>query len=213
VSGAASASAPARAGGALTVDQLKAALLADADVPGYTVDPGGDSSDVKTEQDKVSSGGTACQKFMDASNGLASYGTVAEADHSWKNDGTATNVQFALFSFPTADQAKKVLADTRSGLAACPALTAGTGNSVGSMTLSPLGDLGVGDSSSAFASVMNINGFTIVMAVAVVQVGSTTFNVAIGGPGLQKSAVAGKTGDLKAFAAKQATKLKAAQNG
>jgi hypothetical protein len=209
-----SSTAPAAAGAALTTDQLKAALLADADVPGYTADPGSDSADVKTGQDKVATGGAACQMFMDATNALVpSYGTVAEVDHSWLDTAQELNVQLALYSFPSADKAKKVLADTKAGLADCKSLTAGTGTSAGTMALSPLADIGVGDSSSTFASTMVISGTTIVVAVTVVQVGSTAFNVAVGGPGLTQSGVAGKMADLKSYAVKEAAKLKAAQHG
>jgi hypothetical protein len=205
--------ATAPAGGTLTTEQLKAAQLADGDIPGYTVDRASDSTDVTTGRAKITSGGAVCQKFQDATDGLAPvYGTVAEADRLWA-DADGLTIQFALMAFPSADKAKAVVADTRASVPGCKKLTEGSGSEVYAISPSALPDIKIGDSSTAFISDMDIKGTPVVLTVGLVQVGSTAFIIAIGGPDLDKAAAVGKVAALKELATKQAAKLRALQKG
>jgi hypothetical protein len=205
------AAAPAAAG-SLSADQLKGALLAAADVPGYTADPSSAASGLKTDQEKVSDGGAVCQKFMDANDALVSaYGTTAEAEGAWQDQANGVLVQISMMAFPSADKAKAVVADVKSSVAGCQQLSAGTGTEAGTMAITPLPDIQAGDSSTGFVASVQIGSVTFNEVVATVQVGSSSFSVTVGGPGLDKATAPAKVADLKGYATKQAAKLKAAQ--
>lgn len=112
---------PARVTGSFSEDQLKTMLLTDADVPGTTINRDEESTTVAaTEDGRVSSGGGGCQKFVTATELVASvYGTAAQANRDLlgAND-EATRYDLTLAMVP-GNGAAQVLSDLRAGLAAC----------------------------------------------------------------------------------------------
>lgn len=155
-----STAAPARA---LTVDQLRAALLAAAEVPDTKLNPQQETSDLTTDQDVLATGSSAsCQKLTDATELYATpYGTVSEVGRDLLG-ATDADIRYDLtLAVLPEDKAKQLMADIAAGLAGCHGTYFLADESAGKMSdavkqiqVGPLGD-----SSIAYIIDLDIVGF------------------------------------------------------
>lgn len=206
---------PAVAGTALTTDQLKSALLGATDVAGYTSDASGDSDTLTTDQTKVSVGGPACQKFMDASDALVSaYGTSAQVDRQF-TDAAGIVLHVTLTSYPSAAKAQAELDDLDAGVAGCKSAataSATAGSTDGATTLSLAAGPSVGavagsDGVVAYTVKAKQNGFDIMLVVETVRVGTAVVSVGLGGEG----DVSQQQKQLEAVTAQEVAKVRSVQ--
>lgn len=168
-------------GGTWTRDQISKLMLTDQDAPSYARQPAHDNTKTNDSQDVVTAGGSACQKFEDAWEGLSTkYGTTAEVDHELVVSGGGRTIDDSVLVLPSADKARAVMSDLAAGLKDCKTLSmpAHSGGSV-SMTLTPVPAL-TGD--GRVGVVTAFGGAPVSMTAELVQVGTAVSMVALMGP-------------------------------
>ena len=210
---ASSSSSNAASGSTLTTDQISKLLLTDKDQAGYTFDASQDSTATTNAQDMVSTGGTACQTFVDAQEALSTkYGTTAEIDRQLtKTDGHT--IEDSVMTFPSAAKAAAVIADLTTGLKSCKNLTV-TQSGGGAVSMEPSAIPELAKTGQAgYVNYLIAGGKTELMAAELVHVGSTVSVVALIGPATTDPAalqqMSGKT--LSQLSDVQAGRLKTAQ--
>jgi hypothetical protein len=165
---------------ALTAEQVYRALLTDAEVPNTKINPQGENAVINTQQDKVATGGAACQKFIDATELLEpTYGTSAQFMRDLLGL-TMTDTRYGLtLAVLPGDGAKRVMADIRAGIAGCHGTYTMADTTAGEMWGSvqefPVGPLG--DSSIGCAELNGIFRKESTSYYEFVQVGSTIVEV------------------------------------
>ena len=200
-------------GGGLTADQISKLLLTDSDEPGYTFDASQDGRGTTDTQDMVSTGGAACQTFVDAQEALSTkYGTNAEIDRRLtKTDGHM--IEDSVMTFPSTTRAAAVISDLTTGLKGCKNLTVTqSGGGAVSMEPSAIPELAKADQ-AGYVNYMIAGGKTELMAAELVHVGTTVSVVALIGPATNDPAalrqMSGTT--LSHLSDVQAGRLKTAQ--
>ncbi|MEY9857195.1 hypothetical protein ABH935_002803 [Catenulispora sp. GAS73] len=183
-SAATSNGAPAGApGGSLTTAQISKLLLTDKDDAGYTFNASQDGTAVTTTQDIVTTGGAACQAFVDAEEALSTkYGTTAEVDRQLTKPNVAIGIESSVIAFPSADKAAAMISDLATGLKSCKNLAitqSGTVSVV--MTPSAIPEL-TKDGQAGYINYMSAGGKTELMAADLVHVGTAVSVVAFIGP-------------------------------
>lgn len=175
------------AGAALTTDQIRAVLLTDKDDPGYTYDASKDSTDTTDTQDAISAGGSACQKFVDAENGLSTtYGTTAEVDRELTKDSVGHVIEDSVLAMPSPAKALAMTSDVSASLQSCKSLSVTISGSPGSMSLSAIPQL-TKKGQAGYLDSMTVGGKTVLVAADLVQVGSAVSVVALIGPDTKDS--------------------------
>jgi hypothetical protein len=166
--------------------QLEAALLTDADVPRTTINQKEENTEATTsEEDKITTGGASCQKFVDATEQLVpTYGTTAAVSRDLLGV-TDTDVRYdlTLASLP-GSSAKQVTADIRAGLAACTGVyTYSQGSDTLSISDKEIRISPVGDSAIAYLEQsqdsLSGNASSNPMYYEFVQVGSAIVEVTV----------------------------------
>src|SRR4029079_4908786 len=174
-----------------------------------------DSATVTTTQTKVSFGGADCQKFMDASDALASaYGTAAQVDRQYPDtDGVVLHV--TLQAYPTAAKAQADIDDLNAGVAGCKSAAtqdetddSADGKTTLTLTAGPsVGAVAGGDAVSAYTVQAKQSDFDVTLVVETVRVGASVVSVGLGGQGdLSK-----QQASLRDVAAREVAKVRAAQ--
>ena len=211
-SGAPSSAATGGSGGTLTTDQIKQILLTDKDAPGYTYDASADSTTTTDTSATVTTGGAACQTFVDAQNGLSTkYGTTAEVDRELKKTADGHVIEDSTMAFPAPDKAAAVITDLTAGLANCKSLTMNQSGSTTTMQLSPIPQL-IKDGQVGYVDSLTISGKTVLMAADVVHVGTGLSLVALIGPMTSDNAILQQMGStLGHLSDLQVGRLKTAQ--
>ena len=197
--GFAAASATGSPTGPLTVDQLKQALPTNSDVAGYTFTPSEDTAKVAATPDQLTSGGPACQKFLDATAGLQStYGTVAAAQRTLhEQTGSGSHeIQVNVMSFQDPAAASKLITDAKSSVSTCTNL-AGTSNGAQIVgTLAPIPQLQTATDRLGYTAFLTVSGVALVVAGETTQVGSAVVNIQVVGPQTQEQAALEQLGML-----------------
>ena len=174
---------PSAPSGPLTVDQLKKALPTDADISGYTFDATKDTSALTSKPDTLTTGGAACQKFLDSTEGLTTtYGTVAEVDRQLHETSGGHTIGVSILSFDSPDAANKVLTDAKDGINGCTNIAGTIGGSQSVGTLSPIPQLASATDRMGYIGYLTVGGLALLVAAETVQVGSTIVDVALYGP-------------------------------
>jgi hypothetical protein len=183
---------PASSGGAtstkggtrstLTTDQITHVLLTDKDDPGYTYDASKDSTSVTSTPDVVTSGGSVCQKFVDAENGLSTkYGTTAEVDRELSKAAAGHVIEDSVLAMPSSAKAGAMISDLTASLQGCKKLSVTISGSPGSMQLSAISQL-VKSGQVGYVNYLTVGGKTVLMTADLVRVGSAVSVVALVGP-------------------------------
>lgn len=177
---------PSQAGAApLTEEQLTAVAdaLTKAGARGLTEDTSVRSTGVTEEKDDVSSGGPACQTFMDAMASYApTYASSAEVDRGYEADTTngREEVLVTLVSHASPAQAHHAVEDLRTSATSCPHLTAALDDMTSRMNLAPMTQPTLGDDSAVVR--IGLEQPPTLITTALTQVGSTTVNVFVVSP-------------------------------
>ena len=178
-------SAASSAGGngtTLTTAQISAILLTGNDDPGYTFDASKDGTSVTDTQDVVTSGGSVCQTFVDAENGLSTkYGTTAEVDRELTKTAEGHVIEDSVLAMPSAAKALAMTTDLSTSLKGCKSLSVTISDSPGSMQLSAIPQL-TKNGQAGYVNYLTVGGKTVLMTADVVQVGSAVSVVALIGP-------------------------------
>lgn len=191
------AASPSRS---FTADQVHAALLTDAEVPHTKINPQEENSDFNDEQDKVGTGGAACQKLVDATSLLwPTYRPSAEFNRDLLPSTKADPRYDLTLAVLPGDAAQQVMADIQAGLAGCRGTYVLADTSGGTMWDSvqdfQVGSLG--DSAVAYLDHGGIEGFGgNDICDEFVRVGSIIVHVSVNSYGHQMDA-----GKLKAHLA------------
>jgi hypothetical protein len=183
-SAASSSGAPTGApGSTLTTAQISKLLLTDKDDVGYTFNASQDSTAVTTSQDSVTTGGAACQTFVDAEEALSTkYGTTAEVDRQLTKPNVAIGIESSVMVFPSADKAAAMVGDLAAGLKSCKNLAiTQSGNVAVVMTPSAIPEL-TKNGQAGYIDYMSAGGKTELMAADLVHVGTAVSVVAFIGP-------------------------------
>jgi hypothetical protein len=172
----------ASASGALTTDQISKLLLTDKDEAGYAFDASQDGTSVTGTQDVVTTGGSACQAFVDAQEGLSTkYGTTVEVDRRLTKPNDDHTIQSSVMAFPSAGKASALITDLTAGIKGCKGLSLTQADATLSMQPSAIQEL-TKAGQIGFIDYLTANGKTELMAADLVQVGATVSVVAIDGP-------------------------------
>lgn len=175
-------SSAAAGGSALTSDQISALLLTDKDNPGYTFDASQDSTSTTDTQDQVTAGGSACQTFVDAQDGLSTkYGTTTEVDRQLTKATQHHVIQDSVLAFPSPDKAAAMVADANGALQSCKSLAVPIDGSPSSMTLAVIPQLTHGGQ-LAYINYVTVEGKTVLMATELVNTGQAVSVVALDSP-------------------------------
>ena len=181
-SGGSAASTGGGAGRTLTTEQITKILLTDKDDPGYTYDASRDSKRVTSTPDVVTSGGSVCQTFVDAENGLSTkYGTTAEVDRELSKVAVGHLIEDSVLAMPSSGKAGAMISDMTASLQGCKKLSATIGVHSGTMELAAIPQL-VKSGQIGYVNHLTINGETVLMTADLVQVGSAVSLVALLGP-------------------------------
>ena len=201
-------------GSTLTTAQISKLLLTDKDDAGYTFNASQDSSAVTTTQDTVTTGGTPCQTFVDAEEGLSTkYGTTAEVDRQLTKPNEPIGIESSVLAFPSADKAAAMIGDLTAGLKSCKNLAiTQAGNVAVVMTPSAIPEL-TKDGQAGYIDYMSAGGRTELMAADLVRVGTAVSVVAFVGPISNDPAVLHRMGgqQLSHLSDVQVARLKSAQ--
>lgn len=177
-----SSSGTTAGGKSLTTDQISANLLTDKDDPGYTYDASEDGTSVTDTQDVVSSGGGACQTFVDAEDGLSTkYGTAAEVDRELAKSAEGHVIEDSVLAMPSPDKALAMISDLAGSLQSCKKLSVAISGKPGSMELSAIPQL-MKHGQAGYINYLTVGGKTVLMTADLVQVGSAVSVVALLGP-------------------------------
>jgi hypothetical protein len=173
----------ASGGGTLTSDRISKLLLTDKDDPGYTFDATKDSTSTTDTQDVVTTGGAACQTFVDAQEALTTkYGTTAEVDRQLTETSGPLAVEDSVMAFPSAAKAAAMITDLGAGLQGCKSLSVAQVGG-GSITMQPSGipEL-TKDGQAGYIDYLTVNGKSELMAAELVHSGNAVSVVAFVGP-------------------------------
>ncbi|MEY9927368.1 hypothetical protein ABH926_001993 [Catenulispora sp. GP43] len=163
----------------LTTDQISKLLLTGKDESGYTYDPSQDGKEITNTQDVVTTGGSACQTFVDAFEGLRSkYGTSAEVDRQLTNASTGQAIEDSVMAVGTADRALEMISDLTTGIKDCKSLTVTQSGLSVSMAPTAIPEM-VRDGQVGYINYLNGGGKTSLMASEVVHVGTAVSVIAI----------------------------------
>lgn len=177
-----SAASSGGSGGALTTDQISKLMLTDKDDPGYTYDASKDNTSVTDTPDVVSSGGSACQTFADAQNGLTTkYGTTAEVDRELTKSAAGHVIEDSIMVMPSPDKAQAMVSDLNSSLKGCKNLTATIDGSPGTMAPTAIPQLTKANQ-AGYVDYLTVGGKTVLVTADVTQVGSAVSVIALIGP-------------------------------
>ncbi|MEY9927372.1 hypothetical protein ABH926_001997 [Catenulispora sp. GP43] len=177
-----SASVGGGTGKTLTTDQIRTILLTDKDDAGYTYDASKDDATVTDTQDAITAGGSACQMFVDAENGLSTrYGTTAEVNRVLTKASAGHAIESSVLAMPSPAKALAMTSDVSTSLQGCKTLSATISGSPGSMTLSAIPQL-TKPGQAGYLDYMTVGGKTVLMAADLAQVGSAVSVVALIGP-------------------------------
>lgn len=170
-------------GGTLTSEQISKLLLTGTDDPGYTFDASKDSTSTTDKQDAVTTGGTACQAFVDAQEALSTkYGTVAEVDRQLVDAGGGHAVEDSVMAFPSTTEAAAVITDLTAGLQGCKSLSvAQSGGGAITMQPSVIPEL-TKDGQAGYINYLTAGGKSELMAAELVHTGTAVSVVAFVGP-------------------------------
>ena len=177
------ASSSGASGATLTKDQLAKALLTDKDDAGYTFDASQDSAATTDIQDRVATGGTACQTFIDAQEALSTkYGTTAEVDRQLTDAAGGHTIEDSVMAFPSAAKSSALITDLTASLKGCQSLSVpqAGGGSV-AMQPSAIPEL-TKDGQVGYIDYLTVGGKTELVAADLVHVGTTVSVVAFIGP-------------------------------
>jgi hypothetical protein len=175
-------------GGKISTDQIRGILLTDKDDPGYTYDASKDDASVTDTQDAITAGGSACQLFVDAENGLSTkYGTTAEVNRVLTKASAGHAIEASVLAMPSSAKAVAMTSDVSTSLQGCKSLSATISGSPGSMTLSAIPQL-TKKGQAGYLDYMTVGGKTVLMAADLTQVGSAVSVVALIGPVTSDSA-------------------------
>ncbi|MEY9925717.1 hypothetical protein ABH926_000337 [Catenulispora sp. GP43] len=205
-----SSTAPA---GALTAAQLGKLLLTSQDAAGFTYDASQDGTSVTSTQDVVTTGGSACQTFVDAQEALSTkYGTTAEVDRQLTKANDSHVVESSVMAFPSAAKAAAMVSDLTVGLKGCKNLAVNQNGSAVTMAPSVIPEL-VKSGQAGYIDYMTAAGNTELMAADLVQVGTVVSVVAFLGPVTNDPAALQQMGgtQLAHLSDVQVGRLKAAQ--
>jgi hypothetical protein len=194
------------------VDQISALLLTDKDDPGYTYDGTQDGTTTTDTPDKVTTGGSACQLFVDAENGLSTkYGTTAEVDRQLTTSAEQHVIQDSVLAFPSSDKAAAMVADATTGLQGCKSLKLTIDGSPGAMAPAPIPQL-TQNGQLGYINYLTISGKTVLMAAELVHVGQAVSVVVLISPTTTDKPTLEKMGaSLAALSNLQVGRLKKAQ--
>lgn len=166
----------------LTTDQISQLLLTDKDVTGFTFDASQDGKQVTSTQDVVTTGGSACQTFVDAQEALSTkYGTAAEVDRRLTKAGDGHAIESSMMVFPSAAKAAAVIADLSTGLQGCKNLALNQSGGAVTMAPSVIPELAK-PGQAGYIDYLTSGGNTELMAADLVQVGAAVSVVAFVGP-------------------------------
>ena len=181
-------------GKSLTTDQISANLLTDKDDPGYTYDASEDGTSVTDTQDVVSNGGSVCQTFVDAEDGLSTkYGTAAEVDRELTKSAEGHVIEDSVLAMPSPDKALAMISDMSGSLQSCKKLSVAISGKPGSMELSVIPQL-MKHGQAGYINYLTVGGKTVLMTADLVQVGSAVSVVALLGPVTNDKTALGQMG-------------------
>lgn len=166
-----STDASSAAGTTLSADQITKNLLTDKDAPGYTFDASQDDTTMSDTQDRVTTGGSACQAFVDAQNGYTQkYNTVAQVSRQLTKTAEHHIIQDVVMAFPSSDKAAALISDATTGMQGCKSLKMTIDGGSGSMLPAAIPQL-VRSGQLGYINYMTVNGKTVMMAAEEVHVG------------------------------------------
>ena len=168
--------------GTLAKDQISKLLLTDEDAAGFTFDASHDGTSVTSTQDVVTTGGSACQTFVDAQEALSTkYGTTAEADRRLTKKNDSRIIESSVVEFPSADKASALISDLTAGLKGCKNLAVNQDGGAVTMAPSAIPELTKADQ-VGYIDYLTAAGDTELMAAELVHVGTAVSVVAFVGP-------------------------------
>jgi hypothetical protein len=174
--------APASTLTTLTTDQIRKLLLTDKDDAGFTFDAAQDGTAVTSTQDVVTTGGSACQTFVDAQEALSTkYGTAAEVDRRLTKAGDGHAIEASVMAFPSPAKAAAMISDLTAGLQGCRNLAVNQAGGAVTMAPSAIPEL-VKSGQAGYIDYLTAGGTTELMAADLVQVGAAVSVVAFVGP-------------------------------
>lgn len=194
--------------------QLSKLLLTGQDAAGFTFDAVQDGSSVTSVQDAVTTGGSACQTFVDAQKALSTkYGTTAEVDRRLTKANDGHVIESSVLAFPSAAKASAMLSDLTAGLKECKNLAVNQDSAAVTMAPSVIPEL-VKNGQAGYIDYLTAAGHTELMAADLVQVGTMVSVVAFLGPVTNDPAALQQMGgtQLAHLSDIQVGRLKAAQN-
>ncbi|MEY9905626.1 orotate phosphoribosyltransferase [Catenulispora sp. MAP12-49] len=204
----------AAAAGGLSAAQLGKLLLTGQDDAGFTYDASQDGSSVTSIQDVVTTGGSACQAFVDAQEALSTkYGTTAEVDRQLtKANDDSHVVESSVMAFPSAAKASAMVSDLTASLTGCKNLAVNQDGTAVTMAPSVIPEL-VKDGQVGYVDDMTAAGHTELLAADLVRVGTVVSVVAFLGPVTNDPAALQQMGgvQLAHLSDVQVARLKAAQ--
>jgi hypothetical protein len=146
-------------------------MLTDKDAPGYTFDASQDDTTKSDNQDLVTTGGSACQAFVDAQNGYTQkYGTTAQVSRQLQKTAEKHIIQDVVMAFPSSDKAAALISDATAGVQGCKSLKMTIDGGAGSMLPAPIPQL-VHAGQLGYINYMTVSGKTVMMAAEEVHVG------------------------------------------
>ncbi|MGJ5748614.1 hypothetical protein [Streptomyces puniciscabiei] len=162
----------------MTENQLKAAVITAADVPGLRADTARDSTGIMSRKLTASSGGPVCTEFLNASNASAdSYHPSSELGRAFTANTTAGTmlIRVSLVGHASSADAQRVIKETRSSAKRCPHLTDGTQR----MNLAPLKLPVMGDDSTVTRVGLISSRLSECATIGLVRVGTVTLTITV----------------------------------
>jgi hypothetical protein len=170
-------------GATLGSARISTLLLTGKDDPGYSFDATKDSTSTTDKQDAVTTGGPACQSFVDAQEALSTkYGTTAEVDRQLVDATGGHAVEDSVMVFPTAAKAASMITDLTTGLQGCKNLSVAQSGG-GGITMQPsaIPEL-TKDGQAGYINYLTAGGKSELMAAELVHTGTAVSVVAFVGP-------------------------------
>jgi hypothetical protein len=191
---------------ALTADQVNAQLLTAKDEPGWNFDPDADQRSTPDRPETVTSGGSACQTFLDAGDLLSTkYGTTDDILRTFPAPSGPQNLLDDVAVMPSKAKAAALMSDLATGLKGCTSyVTTGTN---GATTVRA--DAGAPAGHVAFTMTATIRGDITVVTSDTIQVGEEVVTISYLGGAADDSAKVWQT--VSHASEVQAARLKAAQ--
>ncbi|GAA1962698.1 sensor domain-containing protein [Catenulispora subtropica] len=174
-------SGPSPSATALSADDLEARLLTVADLPsGFSVD-----SDNADANGTISATDPRCRPLVDLMNSDGKpSGAVADADTSFTRSELGPNIATGLASFPSTQDAQKLMDSVTKAMRACTELTETDKDGTSyDFAVAPLESPKTGDAVGAIRMSADIGGYPAQIDIVLVRVGSTLLYVANTGLG------------------------------